>query len=728
MKRVVFIDKLIRSEHGHYLEYARRLGAAFRGKGYEPVYIGNRVYSGPASPDLIQAIDFDFERLVLGVDHRALAQREVERKKQEAKVRRYWRRRLSPANVIWGSILLLGRDDSSRSISRKEILFGILFQIARISLRLFYAVVSFPPLLLLRIGQKLLRVLRRPFGQGGLRARGRGFVGRVLRFAEYRLQVTPLLRALKSLVFVGYRNAAATEAQAKSIVRALRSLDLGEDDIVMWPTLKEADLDIVAAVAEQLPKRFGRSWHMIFREPIYLQDGPDLTTTNVQRSFRVRILRVDAVLGGRACWWVDTDELAAQYRHLTGLAFGVLPVVVPPELAQLRNGRLRAPSEPITLGYFGDARPEKGFGELANLVQQLAHRRAAAIEAVRASARLGAERRQLSNERVLVDEFRQQRLRRLEHRVRLARLKRAVDDASQPSPLDALPPFSLQAQANFNVPNGVALTRKTRYKLQAQDDLGVALFLEGLSPAAYLDQFGTVDVSLLYYVHPAYGAGSSGVFSESITAGLPVVVTDATWGGRALRTQEIYLDHLEAVLERHGRPLDKNFGSAAAWWPLPAGELTHLGVQATFEETSIFDQVRIEFGFVLPNGRRETRTRLLCGRTGRAAALVAIPASATLCRIAVTRLDSRLSTLNWSLRLFGLDERQVEGPLCAAGIVVGSTAELMEGVIEIGRHIDAYAESAGRVSKRWIAHHAPESAVGMIVARHSGIAQPAQQD
>ncbi len=75
MKRVFFIDKLIRSEHGHYLEYARRLGAAFRDKGYEPVYIGNTQFSGPKSPDLVTAIDFDFERLVLGVDRHALAKR-----------------------------------------------------------------------------------------------------------------------------------------------------------------------------------------------------------------------------------------------------------------------------------------------------------------------------------------------------------------------------------------------------------------------------------------------------------------------------------------------------------------------------------------------------------------------------------------------------------------------------------------------------------------------------
>jgi glycosyltransferase involved in cell wall biosynthesis len=729
MKRVFFIDKLIRSEHGHYLEYARRLGAAFREKGYEPVYIGNTQFSGPKSPDLVTAIDFDFERLVLGIDRNALAKKAKEKRKEEARGRRAWRRKLSSLNLIWGSILLLGRDNSGRTINRREILVGILLQLGRLAFKLALGAFVVIPLAFWRLAQRLLPITRpRMEPRLRLRDRGRRLLQRVFDFAERRLELIPVLRSLQALIFVRYRNLTAVDLQARSITKALKKLRLSDDDIVFWPTLKEADLDVVAAVAEMLPQATGRSWHMIFREPVYLHEGADLAVSSQQRSFRDRILRVDGLLDGRGCWWTDTEELAAQYKHMSGVGFGALPVIVPSSLASIHERRSRAKTDPIRLGYFGDARPEKGFGELTHVVEQLAGRRAHRILTFRLTARLEQELEALEGGPILAPSYRERRYQRLQRRVRLAKLKRAMEEVSAPSRLEDVPPVSLQAQANFNVPDGVALTRATRYKLQAQDDLGVRLFLHGLSPAEYLDQFATVDISLLCYVHPLYGAGSSGVFSESVAAGLPVIVTDSTWGGRMLRTDPVYRDHLSNVLAKHGEPLTTDFAwgveNAGSWWSLPYRKFTHIGVCADFDEPSVFDQLKLEFGFLLANGQRVTRTRLLCGKSGSAAAVVNVPPSARLCRMAISRLDSRLSTDNWTVRAYGLDQNRVDGPLQAAGVIVDSAEELVDGVIEIARHIDHYSQTARQMSQRWIEHHTPQSAVEIVVARDAELAPP----
>jgi hypothetical protein len=414
---------------------------------------------------------------------------------------------------------------------------------------------------------------------------------------------------------------------------------------------------------------------------------------------------------------------------MSGVFFGALPVIVPPSFARIQETRRRGGAEPVRLGYFGDARPEKGFGELSDVVQQLASRRVHKIQVFRISARLEREFETIADGQIISTDHRQQRMQRMERRVRLAKLKREMQEVTAPRKLENLQPVSLQAQANFNVPNGVALTRATRYKLQAQDDLGVRLFLNGLSSAEYLDQFSTVDISVLSYSHPLYGAGSSGVFSESVTAGLPVIVTDSTWGGRTLRTNAVYLDHLVSVLNLHGVPLATRFAwgveNAGCWWSLPYRRFTHIGVFARFDEPSVFDQVKLEFGFLLTNGQRVTRSRLLCGRSGTAAAVVTIPLSARLCRIAISRLDSRLSGDNWSLRVYGLDQDSMDGPLQAAGVIIDSGAELADGVAEIARHLDHYAETAGRLSRLWSEHHTPQSAVEMIVARDAEIAQSA---
>lgn len=728
MRRVFFIDKLIRSEHGHYLEYARRLGAAFKDKGYEPVYIGNAQFTGPQAPDLVTAINFDFERFVLGVDRYTLAKQAKEKRRQEAQSRRAWRRRLSSLNLIWGSIVLLGRYDSGRSINRREILVGILLQLGRLALKLSYAAIVVVPLGLWRLAQRLLPVARR----GGvprlrLRDRSRRFLQRAFDFEERRLQLIPILRSLKSLIFVRYRDATAVQLQARSIAKALKNLRLCNDDIVFWPTLKEADLEVVAAVAEMLPKVAGRSWHMVFREPVYLHEGADLTASNQQRPFRDRILRVDGLLDGRGCWWTDTEELAAQHKHMSGVRFGALPVIVPASLAEIQARRSRAKADPIRLGYFGDARPEKGFGELANLMERLASRRAHRTLAFRIAARLKQEIEALAESPIVTTSYRERRSRHLERRVRLAKLKREMQEVSAPHKLGHVPNVSLQAQANFNVPNGVAVTRATRYRLQAQDDLGVRLFLHGLSTAEYLDQFATVDISLICYAHPLYGVGSSGVFSESIAAGLPIIVTDSTWGGRRLRTDPVYRDHLQSVLTRYGEPLTTSFAwgveNPGSWWSLPYRKFSHIGVCADFDEPSVFDQVKLEFGFLLANGQLVTRTRLLCGQSGTAAAVLSVPTSARLCRITISRLDSRLSTDNWTLRAYGLNQESFGQPLQAVGVIIASAEELVDGVTEIVQYIDHYAETAGQVSKHWIAQHTPQSAVEIVVARDAELAQ-----
>jgi hypothetical protein len=90
--------------------------------------------------------------------------------------------------------------------------------------------------------------------------------------------------------------------------------------------------------------------------------------------------------------------------------------------------------------------------------------------------------------------------------------------------------FSIQAHTTSPAPEREIV--EARDELRRLENLGVTLFTRSLDPVEYRRLLQSGHLSLLPYDRAAYGARSSGVFAESLAAGIPTVVPAGTWMSR----------------------------------------------------------------------------------------------------------------------------------------------------------------------------------------------------
>ncbi|KRA57531.1 hypothetical protein ASD89_07680 [Caulobacter sp. Root656] len=718
MPRIIFTDKLIRSGGGHNLEYCLRLVDAFAALGYEPVFLVNREFKGVRPPGLKAAIAFDFNRVVLGQEARAKRKLELETKRRRAKRRMKERFYFSPIGIAHLALNEMRRGAHFKQIDRGLMFGAFLIGSTALALRLlalFVWILTWPYRIVMRGLRWLTGKAKSTRLADALRAR------RDLLWA--RLAVKEPLRLLRALL---QSQDKLEQALVASIGQALSRLDPTEDDIVLCTTTVASDLNIYLKVLEQHPKTRKAHWNFIFREPIFLNQGPSYVIGQNQRSLRTKLIAFDTLPDVRTGWWVDTEELAEQYSHLGVFPFNALPIPMPAELATFVGDP--APTDrPLNIGYLGDARPEKGYCDLSTAMRDLSAKHRYRLNRIYKLVDLEeSDAHALAlPDRLAVDKRAAMLKRRAAYIYGLERKR------LQTAPIDNLqniPSFTMLAQSNFNVPDGVDQTRSERYRLMGQDDIGVKLILSPPSSAEYIANVRRSDLFMLNYRHPLYHAGSSGVFAEAMMAGRPVLVSDDTWGGRRLRTSPEYVEHLKelvatrASLEIQVAPI-KHASHGLAWRVLPP-LISHLVTTCEFSRRDVTDQLAWIAEFRTTDGAVISRRRLLCSRIGAAAAIVEIPANAVLVRCRIERLNPLLSLGDWSLKTFGLDIRAFDLPLAAAGVVVSDSTEIAPGLADIGRHYRHYRASAASFAKAW----AKENDADLLAAKVVGHARGAPLD
>jgi glycosyltransferase involved in cell wall biosynthesis len=169
--------------------------------------------------------------------------------------------------------------------------------------------------------------------------------------------------------------------------------------------------------------------------------------------------------------WSDTAELAADYAALSPLPVGVLPVAFRQDLmaAALAARPARSPDSPITLGYLGNARPEKGFQHLPALAEGL-----------------------------------------LAHPIHGGYVRFVV-------------------QCGLNIEGGEPGIVAARDRL-AGLPAGRIHLVDGVpDAAAYYALLAEMDIVLLPYEAASYRTRSSGILVQALAAGRPVVVPADTW-------------------------------------------------------------------------------------------------------------------------------------------------------------------------------------------------------
>ena len=258
---------------------------------------------------------------------------------------------------------------------------------------------------------------------------------------------------------------------AADLQRLLRALEPRTGDIAF---VTDAGVCELRGLARRVDEPLGRkvAWSVMLRRDITERNGARWSAADWSSALR----DLAAAGGGRVRLYADTEPLARLYGALAGVRVGCLPipVVAAPE---------RPRGETFRVTYLGDARDEKGFPLLAEVIDHF-------IEARREGR------------------------------------------------------MTFVLQSHFNTPRGDPGAAMARARLEAEQ-AGVEMVGRALDASAYATLLGNADVLILPYDSEAYRNRSSGVLVEALSSGAPVVVTAGSW--MASQVQPYEQAHLEAV-------------------------------------------------------------------------------------------------------------------------------------------------------------------------------------
>jgi glycosyltransferase involved in cell wall biosynthesis len=475
----ILIDHSIAGEGGHYLEYARHVLSAAERVGHRPVLVTNRAFRG--ATELGFDVHMIYERDVWG---RRLAR--PTRVRRAPKVISWLRSRMFRYSVrlrysSLGLLLLIAR--TPEQLLRR-------FPDARDVLGL--GLFLFP----LLYGRAILRALRGLL-VAVLRPIATGYLGGVLRAVlslgqSFLYPATMAWRHRSTLAEV-YGHQRRVQAFARDTRRVLRRLHPGPDDLVFIPTLSESDFVGLARCFRDEPLSQAPAWHVLFRRDIYSGREPSYGIDRDQiAQIRRGLLRqtlLDVMIKfarHRVHFYTDTSRLTDQYNRLNTFEFATIPI---PVNRSFRPVARPTQTQPLLVSYLGDARSEKGYHLLPQIVDTMLP------ELQRGVLRFAIQ----SN---------------------FAFLDPAVDSAAV-----------------------VARSQLRRYPAQL-----VELHETPLDSNAYACLLMSSDVVLIPYDAERYYARSSGILVEALSAGIPVIVPAASWMSDVLQPETT--SYHEQVLSR----------------------------------------------------------------------------------------------------------------------------------------------------------------------------------
>ncbi|MBB1093373.1 hypothetical protein HUU61_19035 [Rhodopseudomonas palustris] len=447
----VMIDQSVQKPGGHHYEYAKRILDAAAQEGHDTVLLAHKTYQGSVNHRVIPAFSWTFwdnynfyylrrkdPRRVTGAFSRLKAALKAAR----LAFKRRWL--FSPLGIA------IGR---SQHVSLKDIVLQPHFQWETGNL-------ATPRwlLVLAALGYRagvLFRRLARPF-QRLFRRRGKALAVILL---------SPIALLILPFVVLRRQNPAGIFAEEAS--RALKKLDLEKAEATIFvPNATAAELQGLQELAERQAPAASARWAFLYRRPIFSgYPGGYSAQAESTRRFRVEFSQLQASFPNlKVNFYTDTDELTEQYNFLGIYPFATVPVPVDPVPHQHRTV-----DEALTIGYLGDARDEKGFQHLPDVVAYFRER-----------------------ERPDCD-------------------------------------VKFLFQSNYNVPGGEPESRYARGLLEGAQSDGVELMEGPLDSAEYLELLQRMDIVLVPYAAENYSARSSGVLMEALSGRRPAVVPGGSW-------------------------------------------------------------------------------------------------------------------------------------------------------------------------------------------------------
>jgi hypothetical protein len=467
------------------------------------------------------------------------------------------------------------------------------------------------------------------------------------------------------------RRAERIEAFARAIQPIVRGVSPG--DVVLLATASELDVAGLARAIREAGGPTGASWHAQFHYPLYrgfLEDFP----RQERRLDRVRRLLAAAVREAaphRLHLHVTTDELAAHYRRLGVAEVTVLPYPV-------RAVARAAGTVGVTrIAALGDARPEKNSHLLADVVER------AAADPLLAGR------------------------------------------------------MTFAVQSNFGFPERSTAprdraVRRSIERLRARRDAGVELLDGPLVGEPYVAELARADAMLLAYDQDRYRCRCSGVTLEAVASGIVPIVTGG--GSMARLLAEPIRRHADAVVES-GRAagtvptscsMDGRIVRAGQPWQIPIEPPTGDGtVVARLAWRAVGDDAYHVPAAVVTlaiDGLPSRSTVLQADAGGRdVAAVFACPRGnpARPLRLVVAPAESA-SAIDLASVAVAVVETGEPTPRSAAGIVVASGGDLVDGVVdslrELARHPEHYRWTAERHARETAAACSGDRLVEALLA------------
>ena len=268
-------------------------------------------------------------------------------------------------------------------------------------------------------------------------------------------------------------------------------------DVFFVPTLSHKDLLGLARFLKNYGRYNQETWHLLFRRNLYEGRRSEYEDTDTVDEIREAFqIFKETARSLNVCFYTDTKLLTDQYNRLGAFIFETLPIphTYPPEESVPTDGPIRAT-------YLGDARKEKGY----HLLPQL-----------------------------------------------LADLNKDLIETAK---------IKFFIQSNFVTED--AEVEVARWALKSLPEGAVVLYEKPLSLQEYKNLLLSSGVNLLLYDPMNYYARSSGILAESLAAGIPVIVPAGTWMSGQLQASDSSIN-LERV-QRGMRIIRSNGSSGLSW-------------------------------------------------------------------------------------------------------------------------------------------------------------------
>lgn len=267
---------------------------------------------------------------------------------------------------------------------------------------------------------------------------------------------------------------------AKDTQDLFHKINLTDDDHVFIPTAGLTEILGILECFRNSSRILKTNWHFLFRRNIF--QGTRIQYSIQQEQMRGLRNAFQTVLEGLAnekvFFYTDTNELTEQFAELKIAKFTTLPI---PHTHPASSHKIN--EKKIIISYLGDARTEKGYHFLPDVVDDLWQKYVKTGEVI------------------------------------------------------------FKIQSNFNIPGGEPKSALARNMLSIFPSDKIALMTNGLSQKEYSDLLLGSNIILLPYDENNYYARSSGILAEALAAGIPVVVPARTWMSRQFQ-RKIYEYHL----------------------------------------------------------------------------------------------------------------------------------------------------------------------------------------